>query len=467
MNNVYTKEAPTPRFRKIILLDGREVNISLFETLQLYNHDNLRFNIYLQHLDPNNDLHHAFANILCDLLTTHSITYVATASRALRHWFEIRNVKKVTVLDINILESLGLINPNYYPFIPPLLRRISKKYPHLITSELEDFLKNSHSWEERKPAYFRLIANDPEKGALTSQELGSIHSALNLSFSQKKLSLFNFTLCWFFIATGARPVQVSRLKISSIQIINQDVMIQMPLAKAEGTVDQGFMLRKAPSILADCLIKFLNTHTFKRSDESVFGLTPLAISKRIVDVFGSLDTYSARLEGQIPVNAYRFRYTLATRAITQSASDLEVARLLTHRSTSCVQFYRASLPDLQKPIQNALDEEMNFFAHAFKGKIISSLDEASIKNSAVYDFFYLHGKTLGSCGTHAKCHQNAPIACLTCPYFEPLISAPWKDLLEYLIADQASESEVRIKEINQPAIDAIKEIISHPSVKEL
>lgn len=187
---------------------------------------------------------------------------------------------------------------------------------------------------------------------------------------------------------------------------------------------------------------------------------------KIVKIFNILDTYSSRLETRIPVAAYRFRYTLATRAIMQGASDLEVARLLTHRSTSCIQFYRASLPDLQKPIQIALDEEMSFLAQAFKGKFISTLQEASLKNSAIYDFFHLHGKTIGSCGTQAKCRQNAPIACLTCPYFEPLTSAPWEELLNHLLADQASESELRIKEINQPAIDAIKEIISHPLVKE-
>ncbi|MCX0339446.1 site-specific integrase [Acinetobacter radioresistens] len=467
MGNLKSKHESQIISRKIILLDGREVNLPLFKSIHLYNHDNLKFNIHLQHLEPDNDLHYAFANILLDLLTTHSITYVATASRALKHWFEIKSANKAAILDIDILESLVLINHNYYPFIPPLLRRISRKYPHLITSELEDFLRNSQSWEEKKPAYFRLIANDPEKGALTSQELASIHSALNLSFGQKKLSPFDFTLCWFFIATGVRPVQVSRLKINSIQIINQEVMIQMPLAKAEGAVHQGFMVRKAPSILAECLIKFLNTCNNRHPDESVFGLNPLEISKRIINIFDSLDTYSSRLEGQIPVNAYRFRYTLATRAIIEGASDLEVARLLTHRSTSCIQFYRASLPDLQKPIQNALDEEMSFFAHAFKGKFISSLNEASIENSAIYDFFYLHGKILGSCGTHAKCRQNAPIACLTCSYFEPLISAPWEELLKHLLADQNRELEERIRKINQPAIDAIKEIISHSSVKEL
>ena len=173
-----------------------------------------------------------------------------------------------------------------------------------------------------------------------------------------------------------------------------------------------------------------------------------------------MDTYSSRLEGKIPVNAYRFRYTLATRALSHGASDHEVARLLTHRSLSCIQYYRASLPELQKPIQDALTEEMSFFAHAFKGKIITSLDDAKFKNSAIADFFRLAGKNIGSCGTQAKCYQNAPVSCLTCPYFEPLVDAPWGSLLDHLLDDQAKEQEERIKEISTQAIEAVKEIMS-------
>ncbi|PWF33325.1 site-specific integrase, partial [Yersinia pestis] len=74
--------------------------------------------------------------------------------------------------------------------------------------------------------------------------------------------------------------------------------------------------------------------------------------------------------------------------------------------------------------------------------------------------FRLAGKTIGSCGTQAKCYQNAPIACLTCPYFEPLIDAPWEKLLDYLVEDQAKEQTLRIKEINIQAIKAVKDIIN-------
>ncbi|MFZ7792230.1 tyrosine-type recombinase/integrase [Acinetobacter lwoffii] len=451
--------SPSVSVRKIISLDGQLLKVPLFQKFKITNHDNQIFTLNLDIFDSGNPLHTALSNLVIDMIQTKSITYVSATTRALKKWFN-SNIFQESHLDINCLETLNNINPSYQPFLIPLLRKLSLRHKDLMTEELIDFFKNTNKWEERNPAYFKLIVNDPEKGVFTTQELVNLHDNLNLAFSQKKLSQYDYTLAWFVIATGARPVQLSRLKFNDINIIENDVMIKMPLAKGEGIIDQGFFLRKAPTILADCLIRYISNSNHKNIDIPLFGLNPNEISKKIKVIFENLDTYSSRLEGEIPVNAYRFRYTLATRALKNGASDHEVARLLTHRSLSCIKYYRASLPELQKPIQDALSEEMSFFAHAFKGKIITSLDDATFKNSAIADFFRLAGKSIGSCGTQAKCYQNAPISCLTCPYFEPLADAPWNSLLEFLLDDQAKEQEERIKEITTRAIEAVKEIMS-------
>ena len=445
--------------RIVILLDGRQINAKLFSTYELENHDQLKVNLKFGIFSKKSKVHHALSNIIADLLSTHSIKYISSILYAFEDWIHIENNVNHEILDLSSLESLQMINPSYPAFITPILRRLSKYYPHLIDTEFKDFLESTIKWEERNSAYFKLIVNDPEKGAFTLQELESIHSEFNLAFSKNTISLKDYTLGWFIIATGARPVQLSRLKFEDIQVIDKDVMIKMPLAKGEGIIEQGYFLRKAPTILADCIIKYLEQYSPSVENSNFFKLNPTQISYKATQIFENLNTYSSRLEEKIPVNAYRFRYTLATRALASGASDQEVARLLTHRSLSCIRFYRASMPELQKPIQDTLDEEMNFFAKAFKGKLIPSLNDAKFQDSAIADFFRLAGKTVGSCGTQAKCYQNAPIACLTCPYFEPLIDAPWDKLLKYLIGDQAREQSLRIKEINIQAIKAVKDII--------
>ena len=458
-NNLIEKENPITE-RTVILLDGRQINAKLFSNYELENHDQLKIKLNFGIFSKKSKVHHTLSNIIADLLSTHSIKYISTILYAFEDWINIDINVNHEILGFSSLQSLQMINPSYPAFITPILRRLSKYYPNLIDTEFKDFLENTIKWEEKNPAYFKLIVNDPEKGAFTLQELESIHSKFNLAFSKNTISLKYYTLGWFMIATGARPVQLSRLKFENIQVIDKDVMIKMPLAKGEGRIEQGYFLRKAPTILADCIIKYLEQHPPSDENSNFFKLNPTQISKKAQQIFEDLNTYSSRLEGKIPVNAYRFRYTLATRALASGASDQEVARLLTHRSLSCIRFYRASMPELQKPIQDTLNEEMSFFANAFKGKLIPSLDDAKFQDSAIADFFRLAGKTIGSCGTQAKCYQNAPIACLTCPYFEPLIDAPWEKLLDYLVEDQAKEQTLRIKEINIQAIKAVKDIIN-------
>lgn len=460
MRNNIIEEIDLITERTVILLDGRVLIIPLFSTFAIPNHDNQNITLDFSIFSINSKLHHALSNIILDLLSTHSIRYVSTILYAFKDWLDLKHLTNPDILEFSSIESLLLIKPYYPAFITPILRRLARYYPNLIDDEFKDFLENTIQWEERNPAYFNLIVNDHEKGAFTLQELENLHSELNLAFSKNVINLKDYTLIWFLIATGARPVQISRLKYEDIQGIDKEVMIKMPLAKGEGVIEQGYFLRKAPTILADCIIRYIEQYPPSDGKSNFFELNPTQISSKTTQIFENLNTYSSRLGEKIPVNAYRFRYTLATRALASGASDQEVARLLTHRSLSCIRYYRASMPELQKPIQDALDEEMSFFAKAFKGKLISSLDDAKFHDSAITDFFRLAGKTIGSCGTQAKCYQNAPIACLTCPYFEPLVDAPWDKLLNYLVEDQAKEQTLRIKEINIQAIKAVKDIIN-------
>lgn len=279
MRNFKSENTHYNRLKKVILLDGREISIDLFSILKLRNHDDVLYNLHFEIFLPTSALHFALANTIASQLSTHSISYVNNILLAFKSWFDLEHSPIKEELKIYHLNTLQKVNPNYLTCIFPTLNKVAKIYPELFEKDFIDFLRNPIQWEQRQPSYFKLIANDPEQGALTNQELSSIHLALNSSFSQNKLTLFDFTLCWFFIATGVRPVQVSRLKIRDIQIINQDVIIKMPLAKAQGVIDQGFMLRKAPSILADCLIKFLNTRKNKSPDDSVFELNPHEITR--------------------------------------------------------------------------------------------------------------------------------------------------------------------------------------------
>lgn len=463
---VQQSDVATSTSTTLALLDGRIVDIKMGEPFRVYNSDGIGVLLHMDILNKENPFHQALFKVLCGTLSTHSLQYNAAITIALRTWFSIEGFGQVDYVQI---KHVGLISkiPGYIAFITPALRRIKDQRLKGMSPEVIDFLNNDHKWEERgNGAYFTLITNDPARGALTDQELSSIHSKLNYAYSEGTVNQEKYTLAWFFMGTGIRPVQVSRMVRSDVQISEgaegKEVTLRIPLAKGEGGGKPEYWLRRAPTVLAECLISYLDSRKEKTSDSKLFGGTPRSISRQLVTTLNQLDTYSDRLEQRIPVTPYRFRYTLATRALAHGASDFEVARLLTHRSTSCIQFYRASMPQLQNPIRQAVGKEMEFFARAFQGRLISSLDESSRAGddaSVIADFLRLTGQTVGACGTRAECHQNAPIACLYCHHFEPLIDAPWETLMDSLRAEQDMETDDRIRQINHNAMSAINEII--------
>lgn len=469
MNNealVQRREVSAPTETTLILLDGRVVTVKIGESFRIYNSDGVPVLLHFEILDKENPFHQALFKVMCGTLSTHSLQYNSVITRAIHQWFSLEDCGQEAIIEIG---HIGLISkiPTYIAFIIPALRRIKDQRLGGMSPEVIDFLNNDHKWEERgNGAYYTLITNDPVCGALTDQELSSIHSELNYAYSQGAISQEEYTLAWFFIGTGVRPVQVSRMVRSDVQISEgaegKEVTLRIPLAKGEGGGKQEYWLRRAPTVLAECLIDYLESRNDISSESKLFDGTPGVIGKRLIKTLSPLNTYSNRLEQRVPISPYRFRYTMATRALAHGASDFEVARLLTHRSTSCIQFYRASMPQLQNPIREAIGKEMEFFARAFQGRLISSLDEstrAGDEDSVIADFLRLTGQTVGACGTRAECHQNAPIACMYCHHFEPLLDAPWETLMASLKADQDMEKDDRIREINHNAMSAINEII--------
>jgi hypothetical protein len=213
------------------------------------------------------------------------------------------------------------------------------------------------------------------------------------------------------------------------------------------------------------MMRYLESHpSASLPDATLFSDQSIAIYSRIKLVFDRIETYSSRLDGPIPIFPYRFRYTLGTRALALGASDHEVARLLTHRTTHCVQYYRASMPQLQAPIKDAIGQEMSFMAQAFQGRLIDNLDQATRKGEAsalIRDFANLLGQSIGACGTRAECYQDAPRACVTCRKFEPFRDAPWEDILKVMIKDMETETEDRIKLITQEQIEAVRGIMAN------
>jgi len=470
ISNINTIHQTSPSDQKdhVILLDGRIIQIEIGKKESVTDRDGNTKPMRLDILESGNTLHESIYASYRRMLSTHSLSYSNTVLYAIANWFELAEMRGKFEVDIPEINLLGRIPASYRSFVIPLLRQISEYGMPGLSEQVCDFLAHPVRWEEQGTgAYFSLITNDPERGAFTEQEIHNIHQQLNQAYSAGKINQADFTICWFFIGTGVRPAQAYRMKKSDVIIHSREgmeVTLKVPLAKAEMTSSTEYWSRRAPTVLAECLIAYLEQDPRSVESRLFDQNSAQALGARLMYCMQKLDTFSERLGTKIPVNPYRFRYTLATRALAQGASDYEVARLLTHRSTSCIHYYRASMPELQKPVRDALGKEMGYFARAFQGKAISGLEEATRAgdpDAVISDFLRLMGKPVGACGTRAECHQNAPVACLAgCAHFEPLLSAPWETLMASLVADQEIEAEPRIRQINHSAMSAIQQIIA-------
>lgn len=418
--------------------------------------------------------HTSLRDILIALLSTHSTTYAHTCSyyvaRFINDIFD-NNGELSTEFRLVYLQTwvdrYGIAS---WAIMQAVLGRWVRSGLPGLAQDVVDFLTYPEKWEEKaNGAYFALVANDPERGAFTEQELKNIQEGVNRVFQLDRITVRDWALVWFLIGTGVRPVQIARMRFGDV-LINEgpegkEITLAIPMAKGENAVSKDRWKRKAPSVLADVLFRYFNSiHAdSKDAGEPLFFDQSRKISAQIAAAFSRVKTYSDRLHRPIPIYPYRFRYTFGTRALALGASDHEVARLLTHRTTWCVQFYRAAMPTLQKPIKDAVGLEMEFIALAFQGRLIGGLDEAIRRGEAaalIRDFAHLMGQSIGACGTRAECHQDAPRACLGCMKFEPFSAAPWEDLLRILTEDMAAETEDRIKLITLGQIEAIRGIIA-------
>lgn len=451
------------------LLDGRTINLLYYQRTRILDTDDLPCTIDTSNYDLRNPLHLSFYKTLLIILSSRTLKTSSTISISINKLIE-KIGFKTQIIDENHLPMILQFSVGIIAQILSVLRRIKAAKMPGLSPKVEAFLEEDYKWEERGYGlYFALITNDPLRGALTDQELRSLHNELNKSYSENRISLIIFTLCWFFLGLGLRPIQAARMKRSDVQITSgpegNEVILRIPLGKGRGGHQTEHWIRRAPTAVAECLIRYLKSPLYKNipDNSKLFNLTSNHISSKIIYTFSKLNTWSDRLEDQIPINVYRFRYTLATRAILDGASDMEVARLLTHRSLTCIRFYRASMPDLQRPIKEALGQELSIIASTFQGKIINDLSEATRQNddfAVIRDFARLIGQPLGACGTRALCHQNAPLACIHCYLFEPFTDAPWEELSRSVAEDKDKEWDGTIKQIYDHILDGIDSIIS-------
>lgn len=355
-----------------------------------------------------------------------------------------------------------------------------------------------------------VLSFDPETGPFSDLEFEAIGLNAAHNFANGTLNTEEYTCLSLFKATGRRPDQLASLKCKDFsysseytgaplyvvkipkakvrggrfrsilvpfglinyigqvierhikqQTLNVEVLLGRKLTEKERRELPLFIDTKAAkemkSMPLEALFTYLSSELPHTTNNDLSGLLKGAVNK--------LGVISERTGRPIHCTGYRFRYTLGTRAATQGAGTLTIARLLDHSDTQNVNVYVANVPEFAVEISKIMNQPLARYASAFIGRVVQDESEANTENAGATRIPCREKDCdVGSCGTSFFCQDYAPIACYLCPKFRPWAHAPHHLVLQWLMEERErlktdTNGDMQIVTINDRAIIAVCQVI--------
>ncbi len=323
-------------------------------------------------------------------------------------------------------------------------------------------------------------SKDPTKGPLDTHEVAALTSTLRASRANGSIPLAEQAIVWLALTTGSNAGQYASLREEDIreEKIGDEVVayiLRIPRHK-KGHVQHRAEFRErrltrfVGQVIADLIqenrVLYPDDDTNQaarplfRGAEPMFGhnhaLAEWTWHKTRSQITSLLQLavkhlgVTSRTNEPLRVSIRRFRYTLATRAIDNGASAYEVADLLDHSDLQNVGVYFDVHSNIVEHIDRAMAMALAPRAQAF-AKLVEREDEAvrgDIAGSRVH-----HGdrendilEPVGTCGNHSFCNVSAaPLACYTCPMFQPWMDGPHDLVLDHLLRERERKTEIGLK----------------------
>ncbi|HCE2806904.1 TPA: site-specific integrase [Vibrio parahaemolyticus] len=325
----------------------------------------------------------------------------------------------------------------------------------------------------------------PHSGPWTVTEQQLLMSWAANAFLTEQLTLREYA--WFMICyqTARRPIQLRQLRICDLNVEvvkgKQIYSVSVPRAKKRGE-DGGFRKSfRSLNITEDLFLILINLaeQVQKLAKKKLPKLTkadltelPLFVGKEdqfeeicTVDEFrsslknepaklhmnvqGSSDltrvvsrkcsAISERTGDTIHFTPTRCRRTRATNLVRHGISGVQLAYLLDHEDTQNIGVYTGYTPELALRIFAKMNEAMGFLAAMFEDRLITDESEA-VRSSDPASRRHISGmKHVGNCGGSA-CDSGVKI-CVSCARFQPLLHAPWDELLVDLTEEMEDRRE--------------------------
>lgn len=329
-----------------------------------------------------------------------------------------------------------------------------------------------------------VLHNCAHSGPYTIMEQQSILVWAGSSFAAGDLTLEEFT--WFYLAfvTARRPVQLSALRCGDISHLTEggkrSFRINIPRAKQRG---YGFReLMRDMTITQDVYLVLMNLVTqvqtevldrFSGLELADLNALPLFISRRRLLEFESVgdlrtvlvdrpdylhatssgvgqltrsisrkcDAISERTADFIHFTVMRCRRTRATNLVRDGISGTQLAYLLDHSDIRQLKVYTGYTPEFAVRIFEKMGDAMNLLSTMFEGRLIASEGDAIRGKDPTSRVRKSGGVQVGNCGGSPACHSGIK-ACLLCRNFQPMLDAPWDELLVELLEEVESQREL-------------------------
>lgn len=347
---------------------------------------------------------------------------------------------------------------------------------------------------------------DPERGAFSDIEFAALDSSLMLALEQERLSISEVALIDLLMAVGQRAKQISDLKVKDRKTRTDPSgfsrhWIAVPFAKQRDmpwrSAFKDIALNPDRSKILDVMVQE-NTDRFcdlvKGAEKELLEEMPIFPDWEIVkqhrrepsrlralmmrtDVFhrssqslrqevkaavGKLKVPSERV-GILKVSSKRFRITFATNLSREGCGSLVISDALMHSTTSMARVYTENTVENLNNINAAVAKQLAPTANAFMGIVIRNESEAARGSDPSSRIRARDGSKVGNCGTCASCKRSVPVACYTCPSFQPWLDAPHEVVLQDLLNErdyfEKECGDARMAGINDLTILAVELVI--------
>lgn len=389
---------------------------------------------------------------------------------------------------LNYRASLSRSTSWYLAHVAVLLRRWNDLGYHGATEAVALLAELRISGNSKGAA---VMTMDPIDGPFSTVELEALQAAVDLAHRSGKLSEGQCVLAWLFMALGQRPVQYAAMKVVDVLVapgVGERCSLRVPRAKQRKSLPRAeFKERPLNAVVGRMLISHARaveaSFVGKLSDPTQAPLFPVArtpcrptapgfeyhqtsggLADSLSTALQRLNVFSERTGKALHITAQRFRRTFGTRAAQEGLGELVIAELLDHSDTQSVGMYVGLVPEIAERIDRAVAMHLAPLAQAFKGRLIGSEVDASIGGEAsrIIDLRVdRSARPMGSCGQQAECRFAAPIACYTCPSFEPWLDGPHEAVLNHLLErrERLLATDPRLAETSDRTILAVAEVI--------